>query len=292
MCRVLEVSKASYYAWRERAPSAHDKRDEELAGTIAEIHRKSRKTYGSPRVHRALRKLGIFCGRKRVARIMREEEIKGKQRKRFRRTTNSKHEHPIAPNVLDRRFDPREIGHPNVVWAGDITYIWTLEGWLYLAVILDLFSRYVVGWSMRHTLEAELALDALQMALDRRRPKGGVLHHTDRGVQYACGDYQKLLTKNGMTCSMSNKGDCWDNAVSESFFATLKSELIETKVWETREQVRAAVFEYVEVWYNRERLHSSLDYNSPAGYEELRTTNPQDGTVFRESAAAELVLLE
>jgi putative transposase len=270
MCAVLQASKAGYYAWRNRKPSDRDKRDTEIAEKIVEIHRTSRKTYGSPRIHRALRKVGVSCGRKRVARLMRESEIEGRQRKRFRRTTDSNHEHPIAENVLNRRFDPREIGAPNVTWTGDITYIWTMEGWLYLAVVLDLFSRRVIGWSMRHTMEAELALDALQMALDQRCPKGGVLHHTDRGVQYACGDYRKLLTRNKMICSMSRKGDCWDNAVSESFFATLKNELIETQPWETREQVRAAVFEYIEVWYNRERLHSSLDYNSPAAYEELR----------------------
>lgn len=270
MCAVLQASKAGYYAWRNRKPSDRDKRDTEIAEKIVEIHRTSRKTYGSPRIHRALRKVGVSCGRKRVARLMRESEIEGRQRKRFRRTTDSNHEHPIAENVLNRRFDPREIGAPNVTWTGDITYIWTMEGWLYLAVVLDLFSRRVIGWSMRHTMEAELALDALQMALDQRCPEGGVLHHTDRGVQYACGDYRKLLTRNEMICSMSRKGDCWDNAVSESFFATLKNELIETQPWETREQVRAAVFEYIEVWYNRERLHSSLDYNSPAAYEELR----------------------
>ena len=270
MCSVLQASKAGYYAWRSRQTSDHDKRDEEVAQKIVEIYRKSRRTYGSPRVHRALRKEGFSCGRKRIARLMRENGIKGKQRKRFRRTTNSKHQHPIAENILNRRFAPHEIGAPNVVWAGDITYIWTMEGWLYLAVILDMFSRRVIGWSMRHTMEAELALDALQMALSQRKKTSGVLHHTDRGVQYACGDYRKLLTQNKMVCSMSRKGDCWDNAVSESFFATLKSELIETKPWETREQARAAVFEYIEVWYNRERLHSSLDYNSPAAYEELR----------------------
>lgn len=270
MCSVLQASKAGYYAWRKREASDRDKRDETITKKIVEIHRKSRKTYGSPRIHRALRKVGISCGRKRVARLMKEIGVKGKQRKRFRRTTDSKHEHPIAENVLNRRFLPHEISGPNVVWAGDITYIWTMEGWLYLSVILDLFSRRVIGWSMRHTMEAELALDALQMALDQRRPTSDVLHHTDRGVQYACGDYRKLLTRNKMICSMSRKGDCWDNAVSESFFATLKSELIETQPWETREQVRAAVFEYIEVWYNRERLHSSLDYNSPAAYEELR----------------------
>jgi putative transposase len=270
MCSVLQASKAGYYAWRKREASDRDKRDATITKKIVEIHRKSRKTYGSPRIHRALRKVGVSCGRKRVARLMREIGVKGRQRKRFRRTTDSKHEHPIAENVLNRRFLPHEISGPNVVWAGDITYIWTMEGWLYLSVILDLFSRRVIGWSMRHTMEAELALDALQMALDQRRPTSGVLHHTDRGVQYACGDYRKLLTRNKMICSMSRKGDCWDNAVSESFFATLKSELIETQPWETREQVRAAVFEYIEVWYNRERLHSSLDYNSPAAYEELR----------------------
>ena len=270
MCRVLRASKAGYYAWRQRDSSQREKRDKEIAKSIREIHQRSRKTYGSPRIHRALRKKGVLCGRKRVARIMRELRVKGIQRKRFRRTTNSKHEHPIAPNVLNRQFDPQKIAAPDVAWAGDITYIWTSEGWLYLAVILDLFSRRVIGWSMRHSMEAELALDALQMAINQRRPASGIVHHTDRGVQYACGDYRKLLTKNKMICSMSRKGDCWDNAVSESFFASLKGELIERQVWETREQARAAVFEYIEVWYNRERLHSSLDYNSPASYEELK----------------------
>lgn len=270
MCQVLEVSKAGYYEWRKHQSCRRVQRDAELREKIVEIHRKSRKTYGSPRVHRDLRKLGDSCGRKRAARLMREAGIKGKQRKRFRRTTQSNHEHPIAENVLNRRFDPKEIGAPNVVWSGDITYIWTLEGWLYLAVILDLFSRRVIGWSMRHTMKAELALDAFQMAVDQRRPSPGVIHHTDRGVQYACREYRKLLTQNGMTCSMSRKADCWDNAVSESFFATLKSELIETRIWETREQARMAVFEYIEVWYNRERLHSSLGYESPVAFEEQR----------------------
>jgi putative transposase len=270
MCRVLEVSKAGYYEWRKHELSQRAQRDGEISEKIVEIHRKSRKTYGSPRVHRALRKAGIMCSRKRAARLMRAAGIKGKQRKRFRRTTDSKHEHPIAENLLNRRFDPQEIGAPNVAWSGDITYIWTLEGWLYLSVILDLFSRRVIGWSMQYTMEAKLALDALRMALEQRRPGAGVIHHTDRGVQYACDEYRKLLTKYGMERSMSRKADCWDNAVSESFFATLKSELIETRIWETREQVRAAVFEYIEVWYNRERLHSSLGYQSPATYEEQR----------------------
>lgn len=269
MCRALNASKAGYYAWNKRTPSGHDRRDDELTKLIVTLHDESRKTYGSPRIYHALRKRGAPCGKHRAARLMREAGLKGRQRKRFRRTTNSNHAHPIAPNVLDRKFDPQEISEPNAVWAGDITYIWTLEGWLYLAVILDLFSRRVIGWSMRHTMEAELALDALQMAIDTRNPKSGVLHHTDRGVQYACNIYRKTLTDHKMICSMSRKGDCWDNAVSESFFATLKSELIETRIWETREEVRAAIFEYIEVWYNRERLHSSLGYESPSRYEVL-----------------------
>lgn len=270
MLRVLQASKAGYYAWCKRERSARMKRDTELLIAIKTIHQKSRKTYGAPRLHRALRLRGLHCSRKRVARLMQEAGLKGKRRKRFRRTTNSKHKHPIAQNVLARRFAPVVVARPNAVWIGDITYIWTMEGWLYLAVVLDLYSRKVIGWSMRHSLKAELALDALEMALQHRRPTRGVLHHTDRGVQYACELYRKLLEKYGMICSMSGKGDCWDNAVAESFFATLKSELIETRIWKTREEVRAALFEYIEVWYNRERLHSSLNYVSPTAYEAMQ----------------------
>ena len=275
MCRVLEVSRPGYYAWRVRKECEPDERkraDQDLTVRIRTVHRKSQKRYGSPRVHRELKGQGISVGEKRVARLMRENEIRAKQARKFRvTTTDSSHAHPIAPNLLDRQFSVTDIVAPNKVWASDITYIPTREGWLYLAVILDLFSRRVVGWSMKHTMERALTLDALTMALAHRRPElgvgGALLHHSDRGSQYACGDYRALLEQNGMTCSMSRKGDCWDNAVAESFFATLKKELVNDAAWQTREEARAALFEYIEVWYNRERRHSSIDYLSPADYE-------------------------
>jgi putative transposase len=271
MCRVLEVSRPGYYAWKVRKECGSSERaraDQNLTVMIRTVHRKSKRRYGSPRVHRELKDQGIHVGEKRVARVMREGGIRAKQSRKFRvTTTDSSHAHPIAENVLDRQFSVTDIIAPNKVWASDITYIPTGEGWLYLAVVLDLFSRMVVGWSMRHTMERGITLDALTMALDHRTPELGILHHSDRGSQYACGDYRALLEQNGMTCSMSRKGDCWDNAVAESFFATLKKELVNDAVWQTREEARAALFEYIEVWYNRERRHSSIDYLSPADYE-------------------------
>jgi len=199
---------------------------------------------------------------------MRVEGVRATQRRRFRVTTDSRHAHPVAPNVLGRRFAVEQVAVPDRVWAGDITYIATREGWLYVAVVLDLGSRRVIGWAMRHTLERGLTLDALTMALGQRQPGAGVLHHSDRGSQYACGEYQALLTQHSMTCSMSRKGDCWDNAVVESFFATLKAELVDAADWATREAARAALFAYIEVWYNRQRRHSSLGYLSPLQYEQ------------------------
>lgn len=270
MCRVLAVSKAGYYAWVKRPPSARAEQDAQLAEDIKEIHRRSRRTYGSPRVHEELKADGKAHGEKRIARIMHAEGIRAKPPRRFRVTTDSNHVHPIAPNVLDRRFgvhDGNGVRPVNQVWIGDITYLPTREGWLYLAVILDLASRRVIGWAMRHTLEGALTRDALLMALATRQPAPGVLHHTDRGSQYAAGDYQALLTTHGMACSMSRVGDCWDNAVAESFFATLKRELADDADWATREDARTAVFEYIEVWYNRQRRHSSLGYVSPVAYE-------------------------
>lgn len=267
MCRVLQVSKAGYYAWVNRSPSAHATADEQLAEQIRQVHRKSRGTYGSPRVQEELKAQGQRHGRKRIARIMRKRGIRAKTRRRFRRTTDSRHPHPVAPNTLDRQFSVDQIAAPDRVWVGDITYLATREGWLYLAVVLDLASRRVIGWAMRHTLEGALTRDALMMALLGRQPGPGVLHHTDRGSQYAAGDYRALLTAHGMVCSMSRVGDCWDNAVAESFFATLKWELADEADWATREDARAAVFEYIEVWYNRQRRHSSLGYLSPVAYE-------------------------
>jgi transposase InsO family protein len=270
MCRVLEVKKASYYAWVNRPPSERALEDAELAETIKAIHAKSRRTYGSPRVHEELKAQGKAHGEKRVARIMQEERLRAKAPRRFCVTTDSNHAHPIAPNVLDRQFgvhDENGVRPLNHVWVGDITYLTTREGWLYLAIVLDLASRRVIGWAMRHTLEGALTRDALAMALIGRQPEPGTLHHSDQGSQYAAGDYQDMLIAHAMDCSMSRVGNCWDNAVAESFFATLKRELADDADWATREEARTAVFEYIEVWYNQQRRHSSLGYLSPAAFE-------------------------
>jgi putative transposase len=267
MCRVLKVKRAGYYAWVSRPPSARAMDDAQLAETIKDIHDTSRRTYGSPRVQEELKAQGQQHGEKRVARIMREEGLRAKTPRRFRVTTDSNHAHPIAPNVLDRQFAVAEGAALDRVWVGDITYLTTREGWLYLAIVLDLSSRRVIGWAMRHTLEGALTRDALTMALTGRQPESGVLHHSDRGSQYAAGDYQDVLIAHGMGCSMSRVGNCWDNAVAESFFATLKRELADDADWATREDARTAVFEYIEVWYNQQRRHSSLGYLSPATFE-------------------------
>lgn len=276
MCRVLRVSKAGFYAWRTRLmhPSPgmlqRAQSDQALTKTIRVIHRKSRKIYGSPRVREELKARAIAGSKTRVERLMREDGLVGKSRRKSRvRTTDSAHRHPVAENLVNRQFavatQPEEL---NRVWVSDITYIQTLEGWFYLAVVLDVGSRRVIGWSMGQTLERHLAIDALTMALHGRHPVPHMLrHHSDRGSQYACTDYRTLLARHEITCSMSRKGDCWDNAVAESFFATLKTELIDGVIWQTREQARRAIFEYIEVWYNRERRHSSLGYLSPAVYE-------------------------
>jgi transposase InsO family protein len=268
MCRILRVSKAGYYAWRDRAVSERETADKALLTRIKLIHRISKKTYGSPRIHAKLRLSGLRIGRKRVARVMKAGGVEVRIRRRFRVTTNSKHEHPIAPNILKRRFSVRAAKAIDRVWVSDITYIDTQEGWLYLAVIIDLRSRRVVGWSMSHRMTERLVLDALRMALMRRKPLPGILHHSDRGSQYAGKAYRKLLRDHGIRCSMSRKGDCWDNAVVESFNATIKTELIHRTNWKTREQVRAAVYSYIEIWYNSQRLHSSLGYLSPVQFEE------------------------
>ena len=221
----------------------------------------------SPRVHAELREQGVRCGRKRIERLMRIEGLVAKPRRRQRRTTNSNHPHRVAPNVLERRFAVTAIQQLDRVWASDITYVPTREGWLYLAVVLDLASRLVVGWAMQPSLDQSLTHAAVHMALLRRRPAPGVLHHSGRGVQWAATDYQRLLAAHGMTPSMSRTGDCYDNAVVESFFATLECELLERADWHTREEAKAAIFEYIEVWYNRQRRHSTLGYLSPVDYE-------------------------
>jgi transposase InsO family protein len=232
------------------------------------VHDRSRKTYGSPRVTAELHAQGVCCGENRVARLMREAGICAKRKRKYRVTTNSKHNLPVAPNLLARQFT---VDRPNAVWVSDITYIWTSEGWLYLAGVVDLYSRMVVGWSMSNRITGELTLDALNQALGRRRPNPGLLHHSDRGSQYAAGDYRKLLKVHRVTCSMSRKADPWDNAPMESFFATLKTELIYRERFSTREEAKMKIFDYIEVFYNRERRHSSLGYESPANFERLAT---------------------
>jgi putative transposase len=264
-CRVLEVSRSGFYAWERRSPAARHAEDARLRVEVAAAHHGSRGAYGSPRVHRDLREAGRRVGRKRVARLMREQQLAGKCRRRFRTTTNSQHAHPIAENVVKRNFT---VDRPNAVWVGDITYIWTLEGWLYLAVLIDLYSRMVVGWSVQDRMDRGIAIEALRMARTRRRPQRGLVQHTDRGSQYASSDYRTALAQGGMVCSMSRKGNCWDNAVAESFFASLKREALDGPAPETRAAARTAIGEYIERFYNSRRRHSHLDYVSPIKYEE------------------------
>lgn len=274
MCAALGVSTSGFYAAQARArhrvsaPSPRDAADERLRLAVRAAHRKSRRTYGAPRVHQELRAQGVRVARKRVARLMREDGLVARRpRRRPVRTTDSAHGRAAAPNTLARRFAVAEIGGTDQVWASDITYVPTREGFLYLAVVLDLGSRRVVGWSMQETLEERLVLDALRAALGERRPRAGLLCHSDRGSQYAGGAYQALLRGHGLRCSMSRKGDCWDNAVVESFFATLEHELLVVRDFHSRADARRAIFDFIEVWYNRERRHSSLGYLSPAAYE-------------------------
>lgn len=267
MCRVLEVSKAGFYAWRARPLCDRVKDDRVLTAKIREIQRQVKQRYGSPRTWQELRALGFTCGEHRVARVMRQAGIRAKSARRFRVTTQSGHAQPVARNVLDRQFAVATHPQPDRTWAADITYIPTREGWLYLAVVLDLATRRVVGWALRTRLEQELALAALRMALQHRGARGG-LHHSDRGVQYASQAYQQLLTEASFTPSMSRVGDCWDNAVVESFFATLTKELLVDGIFASRAQARRELFEFIEIWYNRQRRHSSLGYRSPAEYEE------------------------
>lgn len=267
MCRVLQVSKAGYYAWRARPLCERVKEDLYLRERIRQIHRQVKQRYGSPRVYQELRALGIPCGENRVARLMRRDGLRAKSARRYRVTTQSDHPQPVAPNRLNRQFAVETVQRPNRVWAADITYIPTGEGWLYLAVILDLASRRVVGWALRSRLDQELALSAFRMARLHRGAQGG-LHHSDRGVQYASGAYQQLLTEAGFRVSMSRRGNCWDNAVVESFFATLTKELLNDDVFATRATASRALFEFIEIWYNRTRRHSTLGYRTPVQFEE------------------------
>ena len=267
MCSVFQVSRSGYYAWNKRPESSRSKENRALSQEIAAIHRESDGIYGSPKIHGELQRRGKRHGKNRIVRLMRKDGLYSKTKRKFRVTTDSNHSQPVAPNLLNREFNPTG---PNQAWTCDITYIWTAEGWLYLAVVMDLFSRTIVGWSMAQRMTRQLVIDALILAAKRRNPPRGLLHHSDRGSQYASDDYQALLTKLGMVCSMSRTGNCWDNAPAESFFGILKRELIFHKRYLSRSQARQSIFDYIERFYNRRRIHSSLGYLTPNEFEELK----------------------
>lgn len=264
MCRVLEVSRGGYYAWLKRPESHRAREDRVLLVHIRASHKGSRGTYGSPRVHKDLIDHGHEAGRGRVARLMRQDGICGVQKRRYVVTTDSVHSLPVAPNVLERRF---EVADPNEVWTGDITYLSTSDGWLYLSVLQDLYSRLVVGWNADRWLHSDLTVKALVSACRLRQPPTGCLHHSDQGSQYASKEYLEVLNKYGFQRSMSRKGDCYDNAVTESFFATLKLELFEGRPLMSRQETMRELYDYIELFYNRQRLHSTLGYMSPMNYE-------------------------
>ena len=266
LCQTLEVSPAGYYAWRQRPRSSQQQRRDTLVVQMRTIHAEVKARYGSPRIHKELLARGHDCSVNTVAKLMRDNHIRAKTARKFRvRTTDSDHDLAVADNLLDRQFNPSAA---NEAWVADITYIATREGWLYLAAVEDLYSRMVVGWSMADHVESRLVVDALEMAVQRRLPDERLLAHSDRGSQYASEHYQRLLEQHGITCSMSRRADCWDNAPMESFFASLKKELIHDADFATRAEARAAIFEYIEVFYNVQRRHSSLGYVSPAEYEQ------------------------
>ena len=264
LCRAMQVGRSGFYAWRTRAKSERQINNEILTEQIQAVHEESDATYGSPRIYSELKEAGIACSQKRIAHLMRLHNLSAVLTKRFVLTTDSDHKMPIAENLLARIFEAEA---PNTRWTADITYIWTGQGWLYLAIILDLFSRRIVGWAMDQTIERTLVLSALNMAILGRKPGSDLLCHSDRGSQYASDDYQKRLQEVGIVCSMSRRGNCWDNAPTESFFATLKKEMVYRTRFETREQARGAIFRWIEVWYNRKRRHSTLGYISPEAFE-------------------------
>jgi putative transposase len=265
LCDTLGVSSAGFYAWRSRPRSDQQQRRDALLVEIAAIHAEAKQRYGSPRIHAELKAKGVECCVNTVAKLMHDNDIRAKTARRFRHTTDSNHPLPVADNLLDRQFDAQA---PNERWVADITYIPTREGWLYLAVVEDLYSRMVVGWSMGDTMTSRLVVDALEMAVQRRLPDEGLLAHSDRGSQYASEHYQRLLAKHGIECSMSGVGQCWDNAPMESFFASLKKELVHHEDYQSRAEARASIFEYIETFYNPKRRHSSLGFVSPAEYEQ------------------------
>ena len=265
MCRVLDVGASGYYDWRDRSPSARTQRHQQIAQAAARSYFESHRIYGYRKVHQDLQAEGVPCGEDTVRQVLRENGLYSRIRRKFVRTTDSNHSAPIADNILNRDFSAER---PNEKWVADITYIATAEGWLYLAAVMDLFSRRIVGWSMSEFIDAALATSALKMAVEQRGPDAGLLHHSDRGVQYASGDYQNILKEGQIVGSMSRKGNCWDNAVMENFFGSLKNEWVRDQVFATRQAAKESLFNYIEVFYNRQRRHAALGYLSPAAYEE------------------------
>ena len=263
LCRMMQVSTSGYYEWRARPESARKQANRRLILQIRAVHLRSRKSYGRRRVHAQLRQEGIICSLGRVARLMRAAGLRGCRRRGFRATTDSRHTLPGAPNLLARDFSTTAA---NQVWVSDITYLPCQQGWEYLATIMDLYNRQIVGWAMQSTLERSLTLKALEMAIIQRQPAPGLIHHSDRGSQYACWEYQAALSQRGIRCSMSRKGNPWDNAPKESFFGTLKTELVDNWSRLSREQAHQEVFNYIEVFYNRQRLHSALGYQIPVSF--------------------------
>ena len=270
MCKLLAVSPTGYYAWRKRPTSRLKMANDKLTEKIKEIHAEFEGKYGSPRIYQELQTRKFSCGENRVARLMRENGLQAKHKRPFRVTTKANPAHPVAPNRLDRTFT---VEKPNQKWTSDITYIRTKEGWLYLAVVLDLFSRRIVGWAMSKRITSNLVIDALEMAIQQRKPDAGLLHHSDRGSQYTGKPYRKLLAANQMLVSMSGKGDCWDNAPTESFFSTLKREQVHHKYYETCESAQTDIFFYIEAFYNRKRRHSTLGYLTPMAFEDIYFNN-------------------
>jgi transposase InsO family protein len=264
MCEVLKVSRPGFYAWLRRPESLRSRENRKLEDKIRVIHKDNKEIYGSPRIHAELKDQGAKCSKNRVARIMRGAGIRSRIKRKFKATTDSRHNFPVAPNLLDQNF---EVNKPNEVWAADITYIHTNEGWLYLAAVMDLFSRKIIGWAMARHISRRLTLGALEMAITNRSDIKGVIHHSDRGSQYASSDYQELLKEHDIICSMSRKGNCYDNAVMESFFHSLKTEWVHRHRYLTRQQAKDSIFYYIEIYYNRKRRHSFLNHMNPHEYE-------------------------
>lgn len=264
MCHVLLVSRSGYYSWKKKGLSLRTQSNLTLTERIRQIYQRHHGRYGSPRITEVLRDQGLHCSKNRIARLMKVQGIASKLKRQFKITTQSKHTHPVIENILNRQFYAEKA---NTIWVSDITYIWTKEGWLYLAAILDVYSRKIVGWSMGCDLDKALVLEALNKALMQRKPEFGCIHHSDRGSQYACPQYQDILRRHGFIASMSRKGDCYDNAMMESFFHTLKTELVYREKYESKIQAQNSVFSYIEIFYNRQRKHSALNYKSPVQFE-------------------------